>query len=151
MRVFTTALFALGLSAVPALADNLTRLEAATEQGGAQLSQFLLSRAPELEPNLPNWEWDDTYRSAGGCFLDNLQASQGGDYVERYLAALEGYAAQPITSLEQTGSQPPEMMAPPVMAAMQGCGIQQIVMQRMTESGLMGAMMNEAMMTKLGG
>jgi len=43
------------------------------------------------------------------------------------------------------------MTAPPVMAAMQGCGIQQIVMKRMTDSGLMGAMMNEAMMQKLDG
>ena len=150
---FTALTFALTLTlaASPALADNLTRLETATEQGGAQLSKFLLSRAPELAPNLPSWEWDDAYRIAGGCFLDNLQASQGGGYVEQYLTALEAYAATPVTSLEQTSNQPPLMTAPPVMAAMQGCGIQQIVMKRMTDSGLMGAMMNEAMMQKLDG
>ncbi|EPX81482.1 hypothetical protein [Litoreibacter arenae] len=143
------ALFALPASAL--LADNLERLEAASELGGQQLSTFLLSRAPELEPNLPSWEWDDTYRQAGRCFLDNLETSQGADGVERYLSVIETYAARPITSLDQTAEQPPEMMAPPVMAAMQTCGVQQEVMKRMTESGLMGAMMNPETMSKLGG
>lgn len=151
MRFFTAASIAVALFATPAVADNLARLEAASELGGAQLSKFLLSKAPELEPNLPNWEWDDTYRTAGGCFLDNLQSSQGAGFVEQYLGILETYAATPITSLAQTENQPPEMLAPAVMSAMQSCGIQKIVMQRMTESGLMGAMMNEAMMMKLGG
>lgn len=151
MRFCTPALFALALSAAPALADNLDRLETASEQGGAQLSAFLMSRAPELEPNLPNWDWDDTYRAAGGCFLDTLTSGQGDAYVENYLATLEAYAAQPITSLAQTENVPPVMMDAPVMAAMQTCGVQQQVMKRMTESGLMGAMMNEATMMKLGG
>lgn len=152
MRVFSTSglAMAFALATAPVLADDLARLEAATEQGGAQFSEFLLRRAPELAPNLPNWEWDDAYRAAGRCFLDRLQASTGADGVERYLKVVEDYAAKPVTSLSDTESQPSEMMSAPAVSALQSCGVQQIVMQRMIDSGLMGAMMNEATMMKLG-
>lgn len=141
----------LALPTTPVFADNLERLETATELGGKHLSAFILSRAPELEPNLPNWDWDDDYRSAARCFLDELESSQGAEHVETYIKAVEDYAAVPVTSLAQTENQPPEMSTPVVMAAMQSCGVMQQVMKRMQESGFMGAMMNEATMSKLGG
>lgn len=143
------ALFALPASSL--FAGNLERLEIATEMGGKQLSTFLVSRAPELKPNLPNWEWDDDYRSAGGCFLDKLEAGIGADGVEKYITIVEAHAARPITSLADTANQPAELSQPVALSAMQSCGLQEIIMKRMTESGLMGAMMNEGMMAKLGG
>ena len=54
------------------------------------------------------------------------------------MSIVETFAATPITSLAQTEQQPLKMIAPPVM-------------KHMTESGFMDAMMNEAMMSKLGG
>ncbi|WP_298260838.1 hypothetical protein [uncultured Litoreibacter sp.] len=148
-HIFLAAL--LSLPANAAFADNLERLEVATELGGKHLSAFILSRAPELEPNLPNWDWDDDYRTAARCFLDDLEDSQGADHVEKYLTAVEEYSATPVTSLAQTENQPAIMSTPAVMTAMQSCGVMQQVMKRMQESGFMGAMMNEATMSKLGG
>lgn len=151
MRLFSATIIVIGLSVLPAVADNLSRLEAATELGGQQLSTFLLSKAPELKPNLPNWDWDDAYRTAATCFLERLETEHGATGVEQYLTAVEGYAATPITSLAQTETQPPEMMTPTAQLAMADCGVAHQVMKRMTDSGLMGALMNADMMNKLGG
>lgn len=149
----TTALFAatLTLLAAPAFAQSdLDRLEVATMAASGNLEAFLISRAPELASSMPDWTWDDALRDAASCTLDAVRAEGGDAAVTSYISSMEVFAETPITSMQQMALDTPvPINADFAASAGQTCGSAEIAMRRMQESGLMEAMMDPAIMTRL--
>ncbi len=133
----------------PALADDLTRLEAATEAATRQLNAFLVSRAPELGPVMPSEAWDSRFRNAGRCFLNEIARQKGDAGVATYLNALEGWGQTKITSMSQLGRMPAPLVDAAAQSAAKTCKTIELATFRMYQSGMLQMMQDPAVIEKL--
>lgn len=151
MRKFALLTTTLALFAAPALAQSeLDRLEAATLAASGNLETFLTTLAPELADVMPDWTWDEALRAAADCTLDAVRAEGGDAAVTSYISSMEVFAETPITSMQQMATATPVPINADFAArAGQTCGSAEIAMRRMQESGMMEAMMDPAVMSRL--
>jgi hypothetical protein len=162
MKIMT---FATGLMMLPlaawAQSGPLERLEAVYETLNESMVLVMVNEmeaegvdpAPIMEV-LPDLSWDDAMRDAGRCMLDRYDALIGRDGIDTMLTDLEAYAAD----LKDAGNEgltarelaDPENMLPEgvsqdqSMEITQACGMIELQMQRMSESGFTEAMMKAA-------
>lgn len=128
------------LAATSAHADQLDRLIAATEQLSFKSEVFYISRVPALEGKLPDLTVDDEMRGALSCILDEIETQIDAPAVEKYVSAMETLSAQEITSFEQLQNANPGLPDDVLLNVMSTCGMIEISMRRMQESGMWEAM-----------
>jgi hypothetical protein len=147
----TAALLAAAmLVPLPALAQSqLDRMEVLSERANALMNEALVMQIPALEGNLPDPEWDERTRTAYACMLDGYVAAVGEDGVDGMLAqmeaALEGATAQQLMNgeLDQGIDMPDGMTEAQTQALLGSCGVMEVMMARMAESGAMSVMMQQ--------
>ncbi|MEX3016559.1 hypothetical protein [Gymnodinialimonas hymeniacidonis] len=154
--MFKPTLLATAITAalsLPALAQSdLDRLATATEAAGENMEAFLVSTVPSLADVMPDWAWSPEMREAASCTLDAIRAEGGDEAVATYITEMEAFAEVEITSLTQLSTVTPVPISPDFAAATgQTCGSAELAIQQMSESGLMAAMMDPAVMTALMG
>jgi hypothetical protein len=145
-----TALAATLMAPLPALAQSqLDRMEVLSEQAAVLMNEALVSQIPALEGNLPSPEWDDRMRTAYACMMDGYVDTVGEDGVDDMLdqmeTALDGATVDTLLSGEMgQGIDMPEGMTDAQAQALMGsCGVMEVMMARMAESGAMGIMMQQ--------
>lgn len=147
----TAAIFAAAMLApLPALAQSqLDRMEVLSEQANALMNEALVMQIPALEGNLPAPEWDERTRTAYACMLDGYVAAVGEEGVDGMLAqmeaALEGATAEQLMNgaLDQGIDMPDGMTEAQTQALLGSCGVMEVMMARMAESGAMSVMMQQ--------
>jgi hypothetical protein len=135
---------------LPALAQSqLDRMEVLSERANALMNEALVMQIPALEGNLPDPEWDERTRTAYACMLDGYVTAVGEDGVDGMLAqmeaALEGATAQQLMNgeLDQGIDMPDGMTEAQTQALLGSCGVMEVMMARMAESGAMSVMMQQ--------
>ncbi|MEJ6392514.1 hypothetical protein V8J82_04550 [Gymnodinialimonas sp. 2305UL16-5] len=148
-RILTPTLAALAIC-VPMAAvaqSNLDRFEALSEQMTALTYQGLVEQVPALEGQLPSVEWDRPMRRAGRCALRAYERSVGEDGVTAMLNELERAIATASPSDILTGSfeagVPAGLTANEVQTINNDCGMVELQMQRLAESGAMQALQGQ--------
>lgn len=150
-RARTAAMLAAAMLApLPALAQSqLDRMEVLSEQANALMNEALVMQIPALEGNLPGPEWDERTRVAYACMLDGYVAAVGEDGVEEMLAqmeaALDGASAEQLVNgeLDQGIDMPDGMTEAQTQTLLNSCGVMEVMMARMAESGAMSVMMQQ--------
>lgn len=147
MRNFLAAVFI--IAATPLMANDLARLEEATEATARQLNAFFVSRVPDLAPTIPSVEWDARFRNAGRCFLNEMRAAHGPEGVEAYLNDLENWSQTKITSMSQLGRMPARLRSDVAQSAARICKTVELATFRMHQSGMLEVLKDPAVIEKL--
>jgi hypothetical protein len=134
--------------------DLLDRLETATELLGAKHGEFYLSKLPELEGKMPDWNWDDEIRTASACVLTGIKKAKGAKVAEAYVSGIELDAKRDIASMSQMRDQtnmPEELQGEDttLLNLMQECGTIEISATRLQDSGLWDELIKPGTMEKL--
>lgn len=152
--MFRPILIALTLAAPTALfADTqLDRLEALSEEMNLGMAQLMAREiaanggdpAPMLAA-MPDTSWDAEYRAAGTCMLDGYTSLIGSDGVDAMLDNMEAMLPQMATatmeSMAEMNPLPAGISQDQSIEITQSCGMMEIGMRRMQESGFTAAMM----------
>lgn len=147
MRILLSAVFI--ATATPSFANELARLEAATEASARNWSAFLVRRAPELGPTIPSVEWDSRFRNSGRCFLNEIERASGPSGVATLLSALESWSTTKITSMSQLAQMPHPLINADAQAAAKTCKTVELATFRMYQSGMLQMMQDPAVIEKL--
>lgn len=143
-------LVAASLAPLPALAQSqLDRMQALSEQANALMNEALIAQYPQLDGNLPAPEWDDRLRAAYGCVIDAYLQETDAAAVDAMLdqaeTAMQGATAETLMSGQMEGmiDPPAGMTEQQAQALMGSCGVIEVMMTRMAESGAMQIMMGQ--------
>ena len=150
-RLVTAALFA----ALPAAAfaeTQLERLESISERMMTATLEAMVRQVEEqggnpepLREAMPDVSWNDEYRDAGECLLDRFTAASSSSAVTEMLDDMEAYLPQMaemnLDTLEDVNFLPDGMTEEQSMEINSECGITEVMMDRMENSGFMAAMM----------
>ncbi|QXT39372.1 hypothetical protein [Gymnodinialimonas ceratoperidinii] len=146
-RSFLCAGFAAALMTLPLAAQaqsQLDRFEALSEQMTALTYEGLAAQYPVLQGLLPSAEWGRPERRAGRCALRDYERAVGEDGVDAMLAEFETAiaSARPADLLDGTFSAgvPQGLTAAQVQQINNECGLLELQMQRLAESGAMQAL-----------
>lgn len=147
---------ALAASPVAALAQSqLERMEAASEVMGEAGIRMMIDemvangaeRAP-LEAAMPDMSWDDEMRAAGGCLLERYNELSDRESVDQMLTRIEALADTideagfaDLVEMDEMGSLPDGISDDQAVEIMQTCGMMELQLRRMAESGFSDAMM----------
>ncbi len=138
------ALFTLPLAAQAQ--SQLERFEALSEQMTQLTYQGLAEQVPALNGVLPSVEWDRPMRRAGRCAIRGYEDAVGDAGVEAMLVELESAigSAQPSDILDGTFSAgvPQGLTNQDVQRINNDCGMIELQMERLAESGAMQALQN---------
>lgn len=148
MRLTLPALAALScLFVLPAAAQSqLDRMEVLSERANALMNEAMIAQAPQLDGRMPSPDWDDALRAAFACVLDGYRADVGEAGVDRMLdqmeATLDGATASDLMdgTLDQAVDLPEGITPERGTELMTSCGVMEIYMTRMMESGVVEAM-----------
>jgi hypothetical protein len=145
-----TLCVAAGVALFPLAAQaqsHLDRFEALSEQMTALTYQGLAEQVPALAGVLPSVEWDRPMRRAGRCAIRGYENAVGDAGVEAMLVELESAigAARPSDILDGTFSAgvPQGLTNQDVQRINNDCGMIELQMQRLAESGAMQALQNQ--------
>lgn len=148
------------LSVLPAMAiaeTQLERLEDLSERMNAAVFDAMIRMAeneganPEpLRAAIPDGTWDDAYREAGACMLDRFSTVTTASEIDRMLDTMEVAIAQmATTNLDEIGDEfdflPEGVTEDMSMQINMECGMTELMMQRMEDSGFTAAMMQSMM------
>lgn len=156
--------FAIALAMIPTAGfaqSQLDRMETVSETMTEALAVMMVRQmeangadAAPLMDVLPDMAWDAEMREAGRCILDRYSEIVGDDGVESMLTKMEAFTAEFEALRERGGSiddmpEPDGMMPEGLteqrsMEITQACGMMELQMRRMDESGFSDAMMNAA-------
>ncbi len=153
-------LVTLGLFAIPTavFADSqLDRLESVSERTNelmmvkmveAMVAETGADPAPVMAL-IPDMEWDDAFRVAGECMLDGYRAEIGKGGVDEMLDLMEDMLPKlEEQSLEEMGEEmnvmPEGLTMEASIGIQQECGMMELAMERMSETGFMEAMFSAA-------
>jgi hypothetical protein len=145
-RLILTSALAAALLPMAAHAQSaLERMETMSEAMTEMTYVALIDQIPALSGNLPSAEWDDEMRAAGECILGGVEDEVGSDGVDQMLENMET-AMQTATpeGLMNGTFQPalPEGITDQQMQTISNeCGMVELMMMRMAESGAMAIMM----------
>jgi hypothetical protein len=139
------ALVALPLAA--SAQSQLDRFEALSEQMTALTYEGIAEQVPALQGQLPSAEWDRPMRRAGRCALRAYEETVGEAGIDAMLDELEAAigAAQPADILNGTFSAgvPEGLTNQDVQRINNDCGMVELQMQRLAESGAMQALQSQ--------
>jgi hypothetical protein len=155
------AMVAAAIPSVSVAQSQLDRMETASE---AMTKAMVVMMVREMEINgadaaplmetLPDMVWDDDMRDAGRCMLGRYSDAVGASGVETMLTNMEAYVADiealgdnswTISDLPEPEDMMPEGLSEQQsMEITQSCGMMELQLQRMSESGFSDAMMNAA-------
>lgn len=125
--------------------SQLDRLEVLSEQMTEMTYTALIAEIPVLEGNLPSAEWDAPMREAGTCVLDAYRDEVGDAGVDTMLDGLETTVASATPDDILSGNLdmdlPDGLTDAQVQQINTDCGMVEIMMTRMAESGAMQIMM----------
>lgn len=153
MRIRAFSLAVAVFAALPISAEaqsRLDRMEALSVQLGGLMNEVFLLEAPQLADVMPDPAWDGPMRDAHRCMLDAYETEVGGAAVDDMLDQMEQIVptltAQGLLDegMEIDVGTPPGMSDDRAQAIVRECGIIELTMQRMQESGMMEAMMGLA-------
>jgi len=138
------------LIVLPAAAQaqsQLERFEALSEEMTALTYQGLAEQYPVLQGILPEAEWGRPERRAGRCAIRRYEAAVGEDGVSAMLDELEAAigTAAPADILDGTFNPgvPAGLTAAQVQQINTECGLLELQMQRLAESGAMQALQSQ--------
>lgn len=141
----------LGLAALPAAAQSqLDRMQAVSEQANALMNEAMILEIPALDGNMPDPAWDEPMRTAYACILDGYVAASSESAVDGMLdtmeALLETATAQSILNgeMSEDAMLPEGVDEAEAQAVLSGCGLMELMMARMAESGAMAVMMQQS-------
>ncbi len=139
------ALVTLPLAA--AAQTQLERFEDLSEQMTALTYQGLAEQYPVLQGILPETDWGRPERRAGRCAIRDYEEAVGEDGVEAMLNELEAAiaTAAPADILNGTFNPgvPEGLTAAQVQQINTECGLLELQMERLAESGAMQALQNQ--------
>lgn len=150
---------ALALLPLPAAAQSqLDRLEAISEMSNDMMVEIMIREvaadAPDARETLlaaaPDGEWDAEMRDAGSCMLESYAEQIGSDGVDDMLDALTTYLEEAsVMSMEDLADASPDLpegiTEEDNMRIAEDCGMIDLQIARMQESGFMDAVMAAAM------
>lgn len=153
-------LVTLGLFAIPTavFADSqLDRLESVSERTNELMMVKMVEEmvaetgadpAPVMEL-IPDMSWDDDFRAAGACMLERYWAEIGKGGVDEMLVLMEEMLPRlEEKSFEEMGEEfevlPDGLSMETTIAVQQECGMMDLAMERMSETGFMEAMFSAA-------
>jgi hypothetical protein len=146
-RSFLCAGLAAALTTLPLAAQaqsQLDRFEALSERMTALTYEGLAAQYPVLQGLLPSAEWGRPERRAGRCALRDYERAVGEDGVDAMLAEFETAiaSARPEDLLDGSFSAgvPQGLTATQVQQINTECGLLELQMQRLAESGAMQAL-----------
>ena len=141
----------LALAPLPALADALLdRWQAANVAKSDIMAAFYVSRVPEIAAVLPETGWDDQIAAVAQCTLDGVRAERGEDGAEAYVAAMEAWAAIPVTSFAGMAEGLPAVLSDELaMRLSMDCGGMDLAMERMTATGMLELIQQPDVMQRL--
>ena len=150
MRRLTLALTApalIALSLPVSAQSTFERMETVSETMGALMNEAFVAQIPALEGNMPDPEWDDTLRDAYRCVYDRYVGLAGEDAVETMVTQMEEMVntVDPASLIDGTAplEQPEGVTDEDGIAIVSECGVMEVFMTRMAESGAMGIMMQQ--------
>lgn len=127
--------------------SQLERFEALSERMTELTYQGLAEQVPALNGQLPSADWDRPMRRAGRCAIRAYERAVGEDGVEAMLVELEGAigSARPADLLNGTfeAGVPAGLSNQDVQRINNDCGMVELQMQRLAESGAMQALQNQ--------
>lgn len=142
---------ALCLTALPAAAQSqLDRMQAVSERANTLMNEAMIIEIPALAGNMPDPAWDDPMRTAYSCILDGYTAASSTGAVDDMLDAMEALFENATAQMILNGEMAEDAMLPAGVDAAQaqtilaGCGLMELMMTRMAESGAMGVMMQQS-------
>lgn len=139
------ALIALPLAA--SAQSSLDRFEALSERMTELTYLGIAEQVPALQGQMPSAEWDRPMRRAGRCAIRAYEDAVGEDGVVAMLDELEGAigAAQPSDILDGSFSAgiPDGLSAQDVQRINNDCGMVELQMERLAESGAMQALQGQ--------
>lgn len=140
-----TALMTLPLAA--SAQSQLERFETLSERMTQLTYQGLAQQVPALNGVLPTADWDRPMRRAGRCAIRAYERAVGDDGVEAMLVELESAigSAQPADLLNGTfeAGVPEGLSNQDVQRINNDCGMVELQMQRLAESGAMQALQSQ--------
>ncbi|ABD53842.1 hypothetical protein [Jannaschia sp. CCS1] len=146
LRVGVTALL-MTLPLAASAQSQLDRFEALSEQMTTLTYQGLAEQYPVLNGLLPAADWGRPERRAGRCALRRYNRAVGEDGVAAMLSELEASiaSARPSDLLDGTfeAGVPEGLTASEVQQINTDCGLLELQMQRLAESGAMQALQNQ--------
>lgn len=127
--------------------SQLDRFEALSEQMTTLTYQGLAAQYPVLQGVLPAADWGRPERRAGRCALRDYERAVGEDGVDAMLVEFETAiaTARPADLLDGTFSAgvPAGLTATQVQQINTECGLLELQMQRLAESGAMQALQSQ--------
>lgn len=127
--------------------SQLERFEALSEQMTALTYQGLAEQYPVLQGVLPEADWGRPERRAGRCAIRRYTAAVGEDGVTAMMDELESAiaTAQPADILDGSFNPgvPAGLTAAQVQQINTECGLLELQMQRLAESGAMQALQSQ--------
>lgn len=127
--------------------SQLDRFEALSERMTTMTYQGLAAQYPVLQGILPESDWGRPERRAGRCALRDYERAVGEDGVEAMLVEFETAiaTARPSDLLDGTFSAgvPAGLTASQVQQINTECGLLELQMQRLAESGAMQALQSQ--------
>ncbi|MEL6959434.1 MAG: hypothetical protein AAGL89_10830 [Pseudomonadota bacterium] len=159
-RLVTAVCATLALTTAAHAETQLEQLERLSETStdvmlGAMVDMAVSEGADRasLEAALVPFEWNDAMREAGGCMLDGYTNEIGSDGVETMLGAMEDFLTEvqgsdmDLEEMAEAGMDimPEGMTEDRSMEITQECGMTDLQLEWMAETGFMDAMFNAAM------
>ncbi|WP_296420062.1 hypothetical protein [Pseudooctadecabacter sp.] len=139
--------------------DQLDRMEDVSEQANI-LMMTMMTAEVNMDPDTKaeiiataqeSMQWDDPMRAAGECMLDSYRDEVGDDGVDELLTNMEQMivemsAISSIDDMEEMPNVMPEgLTEEKSMEITRACGMIDLQVAKMSESGFMDAMMAAAM------
>lgn len=138
------------LFAGPASADALLDRFLVAQQGfHDNMTDFYVSRAPQLEGKFPDFLADEEGRAAMICGFEHIRAETGAAGAEEFVAWLEEAAATPFERLEDLSDAPDGAVGDAMRGSINVCNSMEISQRLMAESGFMEAFSDPEVMQQL--
>lgn len=145
IRLPLAAALAVFLPSVALAQSALDRMESMSEAMTEMTYEALIDQIPALRGNLPSADWDDAMREAGSCILDGVEDEVGRAGVNEMLDNMETAMASATPSSLMEGdfrpALPDGLTDQQLQQINNECGMAEIMMMRMAESGAMAIMM----------
>lgn len=153
---FTAAALAI-FPTIATAETQLERLEDISERMNTGMFEVMIRMAekegadPEpLRAAIPDGTWDDAYREAGACMLDRFNALTTTSEIDTMLDKMDAFVAQMATMDIDDEETQPDLLPDGVTEEMSmeinmECGVTEMMMQRMDDSGFSAALMQSMM------
>ncbi|PWK59351.1 hypothetical protein [Roseicyclus mahoneyensis] len=139
------------MSALPAAAQSqLDRMQVVSERANTLMNEAMIIEIPALAGNMPDPTWDDPMRTAYACILDGYVAASSTGAVDSMLDEMEALLEDATADSILNGDMAEDAMLPEgvdeaqAQAILMNCGLMELMMTRMAESGAMGVMMQQS-------